>query len=116
MHWDDLKPLLWSAAGGAFAAIVVGFAWGGWMTTGGANDVAKRVAEDSVADRLAPICVALAKNDPERDRKIVALKGTESWRRGDAVAGFNWATMPGEQKPDSKVAERCAVLVLQAGS
>lgn len=116
MHSDDLKPLLWSAAGGAVAAVVIGFALGGWMTAGAAGDLAKRVAEDSVVDRLAPICAAQAKVDPEQAAKFATLKGTENWRRGDAVAKFGWATMPGEQRADQKVADKCAALAMQVGS
>ena len=30
----EVKPALWGVAGGAVAAIVIGFAWGGWVTGG----------------------------------------------------------------------------------
>lgn len=116
MHKDDLKPLLWSAAGGAIAVIILGFAFGGWMTSGSAAELSQRIAEEAVSDRLAPICASQAKSDPEQVAKLVKLKQTDSWRRGDAIAGFGWATMPGEQKPDQKVADKCASLAIQAAN
>jgi hypothetical protein len=108
MHWDDAKPLLWSAAGGAVAAVVVGFMFGGWMTAGSAADLAGRAAADAVLARLAPICLEQAKNDPEHAARMAVLTSTASWQRGNAVAGFGWATMPGEQKADSRLADKCA--------
>jgi hypothetical protein len=108
MHWDDAKPLLWSAAGGAVAAMVVGFTFGGWMTGGQATVLAEKTAGVAVVDRLAPICLAQSMNDPQQGARMATLTGTDSWRRGDAVAGFGWATMPGDQKADSKVADKCA--------
>ena len=115
MHWDDLKPLLWSAAGGAVATMVLGFAFGGWMTGGSATELAGKVAADRVVERLAPICANMATRDPEQGARINTLKATDSWRRGGAVAGFGWATMPGETQPDSKVADRCAEIALGTG-
>src|SRR3954463_12110648 len=42
--------LFWAAAAGAVATIVVGFAWGGWVTGGSA----KRVAEAAPASARDP--------------------------------------------------------------
>jgi hypothetical protein len=30
----QVKPAAWGAAGGAVAAMIIGFAWGGWVTGG----------------------------------------------------------------------------------
>ena len=30
---QNTKPVLWGAASGALALAIVGFAWGGWMTS-----------------------------------------------------------------------------------
>ncbi len=38
---SETKPALWGAAGGAIALAIVGFTWGGWMTTGTANKLAE---------------------------------------------------------------------------
>jgi hypothetical protein len=112
MHRDDLKPLLWSAAGGAVAAVIVGFALAGWKTAGSADALAQQAAAEAVTERLAPICAALAERDPEQKTKLTALTDTSSWQRGDVLAGFGWATMPGERDPDAEVADACALLIL----
>ena len=112
MHWDDLRPLLWSAVGGGVATMVVGFGLAGWMTAGSAEEMAGRVASASVVERLAPMCMGQASRDPEQATKLVTLKATDSWRRGDAIAGFGWATMPGDTKPDTKVSDRCAEIAI----
>jgi hypothetical protein len=116
MHMDDLKPLLWSAAGGGVAIAIFGFALFGWTTAGSADKLAMEVAEDAVATRLAPICAAQAKVDPEQAKKLAVLKKTDGWRRGDAISGFGWATMPGDKTADTEVAERCALLIMPAAS
>ena len=116
MHPEDAKPLIWSAVGGALAAIFIGFMWGGWMTTGGARELAALASAESIVARLAPICVVQIERDPEKESKLAALRATQSWRRGDYVAQNGWATMPGESSADTKVAERCAELALPAGA
>jgi hypothetical protein len=35
----SVKPAVWGAIGGAIAAIVIGFAWGGWVTGGTAGKI-----------------------------------------------------------------------------
>jgi hypothetical protein len=37
------------------------------------------------------------------------------YQRDDYVIEQGWATMPGEEKPDSKVADACAKLLMQIG-
>ena len=68
-RWAAYHPtkglLFWAAAAGAIATIVVGFAWGGWVTGGSA----KRMAEAAAAARA-----------------------TRSWRRSASTASRPAAT------------------------
>lgn len=98
--------VFWSWLAAAVVTIIVGFAWGGWITGGSAQ----AMAEDAVVKRLAPICLARVEQDPAKDQKLKELKN--SWERGDYVKNQGWATMPGDKEPDSKVAEECARLLL----
>jgi hypothetical protein len=41
-----------------------------------------------------------------------ALKEERLWQRGEYVGKQGWATMPGEQAPDRRVAEMCATLLM----
>ena len=113
MKWEKIKLGLWSALGGAIVLAIIGFAWGGWVTGGTAQGMAEEIAEDAVVNRLAPICVTQFNQDSEKDQKLKKLKETNTWNRGDYIEKQGWATMPGEEKPDSKVADECAKLLMQ---
>ncbi len=109
MNWEKIKLSLWGAIGGAIVLAIVGFAWGGWVTGG----TAQEMADNAVVDRLAPICVEKFNQDSEKDQKLKELKEEAYWTRGDYVEKQGWATMPGEKSPDSKVAEKCTDLIIQ---
>ncbi len=111
MDWEKVKLGLWGAAGGAIVLAIIGFAWGGWVTGGTAQQMAAEAARTAVADRLTPICVEQFNRDSEKDRKLKELKEKDSWNRGDYVQEQGWATMPGEKDPDSTVASKCADLL-----
>ncbi len=115
MNWEKIKPGLWGAIGGAIVLAIVGFAWGGWVTGGTAQKMAEEMAEDAVLARLAPICVEQFNQDSEKDQKLKELKEESSWKTGDYVEKQGWATMPSEKKPDSKVAKKCADMLVQLG-
>ena len=89
-------------------ALIIGFGFGGWVTGGTAQDMAVESAEDAVADRLAPICLYQFNQDPEKDQKLEELKALGSRQRNEYVAEQGWATIPGEEEPDSEVARVCA--------
>jgi hypothetical protein len=92
--------------------MIIGFAWGGWVTGGTARSMAEKMAGDAVVKRLAPICVVQSNRDPGKDQELKELKETSTYQRGDYVEKQGWATMPGEEKPDSNVAEECARLLM----
>ncbi len=115
MDWEKIKLGLWGALGGAIILAIVGFAWGGWVTGGTAQEMAEEMAENAVVARLAPICVEQFKQDSAKDQKLKVLKKEDSWKRGDYVAKQGWPTMPGENEPDSKIAEKCSELIMQLG-
>jgi hypothetical protein len=102
----------WACMASVVLTMIVGFGWGGWVTGGTALKMAEARADDAVVKRLAPICVLQFNRDPRKDQKLVALKGTDTWQRDGYVEKQGWATMPGEEKSDSKVAEACAQLLL----
>jgi len=109
MNWKEkIKLLVWGAIGGAIVLAIIGFAWGGWVTGGTAQKMAKEMADEAVIDRLAPICVAQFQQDPNKEERLKELKKLDSWKRGDFVEKQGWATIPGEKEPDSEVANECA--------
>ncbi len=115
MNWEKIKPGVWGAIGGAIVLAIIGFAWGGWFTGGTAQKMAEELAQKTFVARLAPICVEQYNQDSEKDQKLKELKEEGSWKRDDYVEKQGWATMPGEKEADSKVAEKCAELLVKLG-
>ncbi len=108
MDWDEVKLGFWSAVGGAILLAVVGFKWGGWVTSGAAKAMAEEIAANAVAERFAPLCVSRFNKDSEKDQKLKEFKEKDSWNGQKYIEQQGWATIPGETTPDSKVAEICA--------
>ncbi len=115
VNWEKIKPALWSAVGGGIVLAIIGFAWGGWVTGSTAQEMAEEFAQKAVVARLAPICVEQYNQDSEKDQKLKELKEEDSWKRDDYVEKQGWATMPGEKEADSKVAKKCAELLVELG-
>ena len=61
-----LKPGIYGAAIGAVCVTAVGFSWGGWMTNGSANKMASAMAHENVIAALTPVCLDMARTDPDR--------------------------------------------------
>ena len=106
---SQTKPALWGAAGGAVALAIVGFTWGGWMTTSTANKLADQRAESAVVATLTPICVDKFQQNGDATANLTALKNISSiWQQGNFVENGGWATRPGATSPDYKLARACA--------
>ena len=108
MDMEKIKFGLLSAAGGAIVLAVIGFNWGGWVTTGTAEVMAKETAANAVAERLGSICVAQFNRDSEKGQKLNEMKEKDTWDKGRYIEKQSWAIMPGDEKADSKVADACA--------
>ncbi len=113
VNWEKIQPALWGAVGGGIVLAIIGFTWGGWVTGSTAQSMASELAQKAVVARLAPICVEQFNQDSEKDQKLKKLKETTSWERDDYVEKQGWATMPGEKNADSKVAAKCAELLVE---
>jgi len=112
----ETKPMLWGMAGGAIAAAIIGFTWGGWVTGGRAEADATRQANAAVVTALAPVCVERFQRGPDVPGNLAALKKLDSWARGDFVEKAGWATVAGTKPTDqvSDVAKACATLLAPA--
>ena len=99
-----LKPAVWGAIGGAIAAMIIGFSWGGWVTGGTAGKMEAASAEAEVVLAFTPLCVAKAQQQPEQ---LVLLKAESSYKRGDFVIKAGWVDNVSE-KYRSAVARECA--------
>ena len=111
--WNKAKPTkattFWIAMGAIVLVLYLGFARGGWVTDSTARQRAETSAQGAVVARLVPICVAQFNQDTEKEEKMVEFKElTTSSRRATFVKDHGWATMPGENGPDNRVATECA--------
>ena len=112
----EMKPALWGMAGGAIAAAIVGFSWGGWVTGGRAEADATQRANSTVVVALAPVCVERFQRATDVSANLAALKKVDSWSQGDFIEKGGWATVPGSKASDqlSAVAKACASLLAPA--
>lgn len=115
-RWGELRPtktwVFWSWVISIVLTMIIGFAWGGWVTKKAAQSMAEKMAQEAVVKRLAPMCVIQFNQDAGKGQKLVELKATSTWSRSDYVQKQGWATMPGEEKPDRNVADECAKLLI----
>ncbi|MEQ6250357.1 hypothetical protein ABMC89_15790 [Sulfitobacter sp. HNIBRBA3233] len=101
------KPFLFGAAVGAIAISIVGFSWGGWITSGTAQTRAADMATEEVTLAMVPVCVDASATDPRRMGKLAVLQDLSGYERRNAMMDTGWATHPGTDKPDRFLAEAC---------
>lgn len=112
----ETKPALWGAIGGAVALAIVGFSWGGWMTSTKADAAAAVRVDNAVIAALAPVCVAKFRRDAEVVANLAALKKLDPWSQGDFIEKGGWATVV-DTKPTSQqylVARACGEMLSKA--
>jgi alpha/beta superfamily hydrolase len=94
----------WGLIFGAAVAMIVGFAWGGWVTGG----AAKAKTDEAVLASRAAICVAQFMKAPNHDRELKSFEDTDSWKRSELIAKGGWDKMPGQGEANGAVADACA--------
>ncbi|HEX9672341.1 MAG TPA: hypothetical protein VGA12_02770 [Burkholderiales bacterium] len=93
----------WGFAVGAGVAMTIGFAWGGWTTSG----TTVKMSDEAVLASRAAICVAQFMNAPDHKAKIKELQGTESYQRSELIEKGGWDRMPGQETATWGVAGAC---------
>ena len=114
MRW--LKPGAWGFVIGSVLTMVLGFAWGGWMTGSGADRLAREQSSAAVVSALVPVCVEKSKGDPAIVKRLAELRAlTSSWEQSEAVIRDGWATI-GSGEANREVAEACASQLMKVAS
>src|SRR5690348_14619970 len=106
----QVKPTIWGAVGGAVAAMIIGFVWGGWVTGGTSEKNAGVAAQAAVVQAFVPLCVAKAEQQPEQ---LPLLKKESSYSRYDFVIKAGWVSNVSE-KYRREVADSCAAAIVEA--
>lgn len=103
-----IKPGIYGALVGAATLSIVGFTWGGWVTGGTAQDRAMAMSHDDVVAAMVPVCLDIARIDPDRVAKLgTILDASTLFQRRDALMKAGWATVPGTEAPDRDLAQAC---------
>lgn len=102
-----LKPGLQGALIGAAFVAIVGFTWGGWVTGGTARDRAMEMARKDVVSATVPVCLDIARTDPERVEKLATIRAASTYQRRDALMKAGWSTVPGAKAPDREIVQAC---------
>ncbi|NKB55522.1 MAG: hypothetical protein GKS00_04215 [Alphaproteobacteria bacterium] len=109
MNKQSIKRFLEGAVVGGIVLSVLMFATGWAVKSSTAEMTAREQTRDAVAESLASICVAQFDASTDKAAKLTEMTALQSWTRGEFVAKQGWATMPGSDSAESRVADACAV-------
>ncbi len=99
-----MKYGVWGLICGVVIAMIIGFAWGGWTTSG----TTPTKTQEAVLASQAAICVAQFMKQPNQEEKLKALEAVNGWQRPEAIEKGGWDKMPGQEKAGYAVARACA--------
>lgn len=88
---------------GAIVTMIIGFAWGGWSTSG----TTKTMTDEAVLASQAAICVAQFMKEPNHEENLKEFEKISSWERDDFVKKGGWDKMPGQKDADYAVTQAC---------
>jgi len=100
---SKIKGGFWWLISGAVIAMIIGFAWGGWTTSG----TTLKMSDEAVLASQAAICVAQFMKDPAHQEKLKELEGMDSWKRYEFIENGGWDKMPGQEKASHSVSRAC---------
>ena len=89
---------------GAVIAMIIGFVWGGWTTSG----TTQKMTGEAVLASQAAICVAQFVKEPNLEENLKEMASLDSWQRSKFITKGGWDKMPGQEKADPSVAQACA--------
>lgn len=98
-----IKYGTWGLICGAIVAIVIGFAWGGWVTAG----TNQTMSSEAVLASQSAICVAQFMKAPDHEAKLKELGEMDSWKRSEFIEKGAWDKMPGQKEASYGVASAC---------
>ena len=112
-RWEDYQPsktmLVWACIAAVIATIVVGFSWGGWVTGGTSQTMAKAAGDTARGELASAICMERFNAAPDAAAKLAEFKAIpDSYTKRQFVEAGGWATMPGQTTPDRRGAEACS--------
>jgi hypothetical protein len=104
----------WSTVGVIVVVLIVGFTWGGWVTSGTAAERAADAADQARAELAANICVHRYLAAPDAGTQLTAFKDASSYKRDDILEEGGWVTLAGADEPIDGAASLCADKLAEA--
>ena len=93
---------------GAIIAMIIGFKWGGWTTSGTTQQMTEEAVLASQVASQAAICVAQFMKDPKYNERLQELQKSDYWDKRKYIEKGGWDKMPGRTEATPGVAEACA--------
>ncbi len=97
------------AVAGAVALAVVGFGWGGWMTSSSAAKLSSKQSLAATVVALTPYCVLKSQSDPKSTDLLAEIEKAAGFKQRGIIEEAGWATPLGAEKPDRALAAACLV-------
>jgi hypothetical protein len=88
---------------GVIIAIVIGFAWGGWVTA----STNQKMSGDAVLASEAAICVAQYIKEPNSQEKLKEFAAIDNYKRYEFIEKGGWDKMPGQKEARNGVSGAC---------
>jgi len=88
---------------GAIVAMIIGFAWGGWVTAG----TSQKISGEAVLASQAAICVAQYVKEPNSKENLKEFEKIDSYKRSEFIEKGGWDKMPGQKEASYGVASAC---------
>jgi hypothetical protein len=88
---------------GAIVAMIIGFAWGGWVTA----STNQKMSNEAVLATQAAICVAQYVKEPNNQEKLKEFEAVDSYKRSEFIEKGGWDKMPGQKEASYEVKNAC---------
>ena len=88
---------------GAIVAMIIGFAWGGWVTA----STNQKMSSEAVLASQAAICVAQYVKQPNSQEKLKEYEAVDSYKRYEFIEKGGWDKMPGQKEASYGVRDAC---------
>ncbi|MFH1080756.1 MAG: hypothetical protein V1766_10965 [Pseudomonadota bacterium] len=98
-----IKYGVWGLISGAVIAMIIGFVWGGWVT----SSTSQAKSDAAVLASQAAICVAQYVKEPNSQEKLKEFEAIESYKRYEFIEKGGWDKMPGQKEARSGVSSAC---------
>jgi hypothetical protein len=107
-RWEDYRAskatLFWSCVAVSILTMVIGFTWGGWITSG----TAQEMTQEARRNLAATFCVNRFLAGSDAAAQHLSFMEISDWQRDEFIQEGGWAKMPVLERPLAGVADLCA--------